>query len=90
MQLLDTALQFTRLCTSQAGIGVLLTGMGEDGARGLLAIHLNGGQTLAQDESSCAVFGMPRAAQRLGAVTNMLPLDQLATAIQRAVAGVRS
>jgi len=72
----------------QAGIGVLLTGMGEDGARGLLAIHLNGGQTLAQDEHSCAVFGMPRAAQRLGAVTDMLPLDQLATAIQRAVAGV--
>ena len=74
----------------QAGIGVLLTGMGEDGARGLLAIHLNGGQTLAQDEKSCAVFGMPRAAQRLGAVTDMLPLDQLATAIQRAVAGVRA
>lgn len=72
-----------------AGIGVLLTGMGDDGARGLLAIHANGGQTLAQDEGSCAVFGMPRAAQRLGAVTNMLPLDQIATAVQRAVAGVR-
>ena len=42
--------------------------MGEDGARGLLAIHRNGGRTLAQDEASCAVFGMPRAAQRLGAV----------------------
>jgi two-component system, chemotaxis family, protein-glutamate methylesterase/glutaminase len=74
----------------QAGIGVLLTGMGEDGARGLLAIHLNGGQTLAQDQNSCAVFGMPRAAQRLGAVTGMLPLDQLATAIQRAVARARA
>jgi two-component system chemotaxis response regulator CheB len=72
-----------------AGIGVLLTGMGDDGARGLLAIRANGGQTLAQDEESCAVFGMPQAAQRLGAVTDLLPLDQIATAIQRAVAGVR-
>jgi two-component system chemotaxis response regulator CheB len=72
-----------------AGIGVLLTGMGDDGARGLLAIRESGGQTLAQDEGTCAVFGMPRAAQRLGAVTTMLPLDQIATAIQRAVAGVR-
>lgn len=73
----------------QAAIGVLLTGMGDDGARGLLAIRLSGGQTLAQDEESCAVFGMPRAAQRLGAVSEMLPLADLATAIQRAVAGVR-
>jgi two-component system chemotaxis response regulator CheB len=73
-----------------AGIGVLLTGMGDDGARGLLAIHRNGGQTFAQDEASCAVFGMPRAAQRLGAVTELHPLDQLAAAIQRAVAGVRA
>jgi two-component system chemotaxis response regulator CheB len=72
-----------------AGIGVLLTGMGDDGAQGLLAIHDSGGQTLAQDEDSCAVFGMPRAAQRLGAVTTMLPLDQIASAVQRAVAGVR-
>lgn len=73
----------------RAAVGVLLTGMGDDGAQGLLAIHRGGGLTLAQDEDSCAVFGMPRAAQRLGAVTDMLPLDQLATAIQRAVAGVR-
>jgi two-component system chemotaxis response regulator CheB len=72
-----------------AGIGVLLTGMGEDGAQGLLAIHRNGGQTLAQDEESCAVFGMPRAAQRLGAVSDLLPLDQMAMAIRHAVAGVR-
>lgn len=70
-------------------IGVLLTGMGEDGARGLLEIHRKGGRTLAQDEASSAVFGMPRAAQRLGAVTDLLPLDRLAGAICRAVAEVR-
>jgi two-component system chemotaxis response regulator CheB len=70
-------------------IGVLMTGMGEDGARGLLEIHRKGGRTLAQDEASSAVFGMPRAAQRLGAVTDLLPLDRLAGAICRAVAEVR-
>jgi two-component system, chemotaxis family, protein-glutamate methylesterase/glutaminase len=68
-----------------AGVGVLLTGMGDDGAQGLLAIHRNGGRTLAQDEESCAVFGMPRAAHRLGAVTDLLPLPKLAEAVQRAV-----
>lgn len=68
-----------------SGIGVLLTGMGEDGAKGLLAIHQRGGHTLAQDEASSAVFGMPRAAERLGAVTRLMPLDDLAAAIQRSV-----
>jgi two-component system chemotaxis response regulator CheB len=66
-----------------------MTGMGEDGARGLLEIHRKGGQTLAQDETSSAVFGMPRAAQRLGAVTDLLPLDRLAGAVCRAVSAVR-
>ena len=61
-----------------AGIGVLLTGMGDDGAQGLLAIRRQGGVTLAQDEASSAVFGMPKAAERLGAVTEMLPLGKLA------------
>ena len=68
-----------------AAVGVLLTGMGEDGARGLLAIHDRGGHTLGQDEESCAVFGMPRAAQRLGAVTDLRPLSQLAAAVRYAV-----
>jgi two-component system chemotaxis response regulator CheB len=68
-----------------AGIGALLTGMGDDGARGLLAIHRRGGRTLAQDEASCAVFGMPKAAQRLGAVRDMVALDKLADAVQRTV-----
>jgi two-component system chemotaxis response regulator CheB len=68
-----------------AGIGVLLTGMGEDGAKGLLAIHQQGGQTLAQDKASSAVFGMPKAAQRLGAVTELHALEKMAAGIQRAV-----
>jgi two-component system chemotaxis response regulator CheB len=73
-----------------AAIGVLLTGMGDDGARGLLAIHQHGGQTLAQDEASSPVFGMPKAAARMGAVTELLPIDKLADAVQRAVREVVS
>jgi two-component system chemotaxis response regulator CheB len=72
-----------------SAIGVLLTGMGDDGARGLLEIHRRRGQTFGQDEASCAVFGMPEAAQRLGAVTDLLPPDRVARAIHRAVAEIR-
>lgn len=67
-----------------SAIGVLLTGMGDDGAKGLLAIHQRGGRTLAQDEASSAVFGMAAAAQRLGAVTQMLPPAELGRAISDA------
>jgi len=80
--------QLFRSVAEQAGssaVGVLLTGMGEDGADGLLKIKQQGGRTFGQDEASCAVFGMPRAAQLLGAVKDLLPLDQLAGAIRRAV-----
>ena len=73
-----------------AAIGVLLTGMGDDGAQGLLTIRRQGGMTLAQDEASSAVFGMPKAAERLGAVTEMLPLGRLAAAIHRVVGQVQT
>lgn len=73
-----------------AGIGVLLTGMGDDGALGLLSIRQRGGHTFAQDQATSAVFGMPNAAARLGAVTDLVALDKLAAAIQRAVREVRA
>ena len=57
--------------------GVILTGMGHDGAAGLKALHDAGGTTLAQDEQSSAVFGMARAAIELGAVDRVLPLEDL-------------
>jgi two-component system, chemotaxis family, protein-glutamate methylesterase/glutaminase len=61
--------------------GVILTGMGRDGAKGLLAIRQAGGRTLGQDEATCVVYGMPRAAFELGAVERQLPLHRLSPAI---------
>ncbi|HYO56148.1 chemotaxis response regulator protein-glutamate methylesterase [Archangium sp.] len=65
------------------GVGVLLTGMGEDGADGLLAMKQAGAATLAQDEASCVVFGMPRAAIERGAVDEVLPLTAIGEAVLR-------
>jgi two-component system, chemotaxis family, protein-glutamate methylesterase/glutaminase len=59
-------------------VGVLLTGMGADGAAGLLEMKLAGADTVAQDEASCVVFGMPKEAIRLEAVKKILPLDKIA------------
>jgi len=61
--------------------GVILTGMGKDGARGLLAMRQAGARTLGQDEASSVVYGMPRAAHELGAVERQLPLHRLSPAI---------
>ena len=61
-----------------AALGVLLTGMGEDGAEGLRELRCAGGYTIAEDESTCVVYGMPAAAVRLGAVCEALPLSEIA------------
>ncbi len=67
-------------CGAKA-VGVILTGMGRDGADGLLAMRLAGAATLGQDESSCVVYGMPKAARESGAVERELPLSRLADEI---------
>ena len=66
-------------------VGVLLTGMGEDGAAGLLQIRTRGGVTIAQDEATSVVFGMPKAAQQMGAAAQVAPIEKIASAIERAV-----
>jgi two-component system chemotaxis response regulator CheB len=80
--------------TGPASVGVLLTGMGNDGAQGLLKMRKAGGRTIAQDESSCVVFGMPREAIALGAAEQVLPLLSIPGAIlscgARAAASVRA
>ena len=62
--------------------GVLLTGMGRDGAAGLLTLRATGATTVAQDEATSAVFGMPRAAIELGAVDRILPLEEIARTLE--------
>jgi len=62
-------------------LGVLLTGMGKDGARGLLAMREAGSWTLAQDEASCVVYGMPREAALIGAAAEIAPLNDVARRI---------
>jgi len=58
-------------------LGIIMTGMGDDGARGMKEMHDAGAQTVAEDESTCVVFGMPKEAIRLGGVDRVLPLDQI-------------
>jgi two-component system, chemotaxis family, protein-glutamate methylesterase/glutaminase len=62
-------------------LGIIMTGMGDDGARGLKEMHDAGARTVAQDEASCVVFGMPKEAIKLGAVDQVMALDQIAGAI---------
>jgi two-component system chemotaxis response regulator CheB len=64
-------------------IGVIMTGMGDDGARGMLEMKEAGAVTIAQDEDSCVVFGMPKKAIELGAVDKVLPLLSIAGAVMR-------
>jgi len=74
----DVTMRAVAASLGARAVGVILTGMGRDGAEGLHAMHLAGAHTLAQDEASCIIFGMPRAAIELGAIDEVLPLDRLA------------
>jgi two-component system chemotaxis response regulator CheB len=66
-------------------VGVILTGMGADGARGLVEMREAGARTLAQDEATCVVFGMPKAAIEMEAAERVVPLDAMAGAVVRAL-----
>lgn len=65
-------------CVGSNAVGILLTGMGQDGAKGLLAMAQAGAHTIAQDENTCTVFGMPRAAISLGAARVVAPINRIA------------
>jgi two-component system chemotaxis response regulator CheB len=68
-------------------VGVILTGMGDDGARGLKEMHEAGAPTVAQDEASSVVWGMPGAAVKLGAVDEIVPMSQVAATVMRLMGG---
>jgi len=68
-------------CAGGDILGIILTGMGDDGARGMKALHDGGARTLAQNEATCVVFGMPKEAIKLQAVDEILPLEDMARAI---------
>ena len=68
-------------------VGVILTGMGDDGADGMLAMRMRGARTIAQDEARCVVFGMPKAAIAQGGAETVLPLDRIAGAMLQLASG---
>lgn len=74
----DVLFQSVARAVGAKGVGILLTGMGSDGARGLLAMAQAGAHTIAQDEATCTVFGMPRAAISLGAAGVVAPIERIA------------
>lgn len=75
--------------TGARSIGVILTGMGADGAAGLLAMRQSGAHTIGQDEATSIVYGMPNAAHRLGGVVEQLGLDHVSQGITRALVAAR-
>jgi two-component system chemotaxis response regulator CheB len=81
----DVLFKSTAKYAGQNSIGVILTGMGCDGAEGLLEMKTAGARTIAQDEKSCIVYGMPKEAVKLNAVDRVVPLDQVSDEIIRMV-----
>lgn len=73
----DVLFRSTAKYAGQNAMGIILTGMGDDGARGLLEMRQAGSYTIAQDEASCIVYGMPKAAVNLNAACTVLPLDKI-------------
>jgi two-component system chemotaxis response regulator CheB len=68
-------------CAGRDVLGIIMTGMGDDGARGMKLLHDGGARCIAQNEETCVVFGMPKEAIKLQAVDDILPLEQIARAI---------
>ena len=81
----DVLFQSVARCAGENAIGILLTGMGADGAKGMLALYERGAYTIAQDEESCVVFGMPREAIKLGAVDKVVSLQKIPQTIIEAL-----
>ena len=79
----DVLFRSTARAAGRNALGIIMTGMGDDGARGLLEMRNAGAATIAQDEGSCVVFGMPREAIRMDAAAKVEPLSALAAEVVR-------
>jgi two-component system chemotaxis response regulator CheB len=79
----DVLFRSTARYAGKNAIGVIMTGMGDDGAHGMLEMKTAGSYNIAQDEDSCVVFGMPKEAIKLGAVDKILPLGEIAEHVIR-------
>jgi two-component system chemotaxis response regulator CheB len=79
----DVLFRSTARYAGKNAVGVIMTGMGDDGAHGMREMHDAGGWTIAQDEASSVVFGMPNEAIKAGGVDQVLPLDRIAAEIMR-------
>lgn len=77
----DVLFRSVAQCAGKNALGIIMTGMGDDGARGLKEMHEVGAHTIAQDEESCVVYGMPKEAVKLNAVDRVMPLDEIAMAM---------
>ncbi|MFG6447867.1 chemotaxis response regulator protein-glutamate methylesterase [Roseateles sp. BYS180W] len=82
----DVLFRSVAQCAGRNAVGLILTGMGDDGARGLLEMRQAGARTLGQDEASCVVYGMPKAAAEIGAVEQVVPLNDIPNALLAAAA----
>ena len=83
----DVLFRSVAKCAGKNALGIIMTGMGDDGAHGLKELHDMGARTLAQDEASCVVYGMPKEAVKLGAVDRVLPLGEIHLEIIRTMQG---
>ena len=81
----DVLFNSAAACAGSQVLGVLLTGMGSDGAQGMKKLKEAGATTIAQNEETCVVYGMPRAAVELGVVDQVLPLEHIPHAMLRAL-----
>ncbi len=86
----DVMMESVAMVGGKNVLGVLLTGMGKDGAKGMLAIRQQGGYTFAQDEASCVVYGMPKEAVQIGGVDQSVGLDKMGAALLEKIASIGS
>jgi len=82
---IDELLKSVAVVYGSRAIGVIMTGMGSDGAAGIAAIFHQGGLTIGQNEDTCAVYGMPRVCAELGVLTRVAPLTYIPNIVMRAV-----